>query len=92
MQLQQVERVCLQIPKTALNKRRDVLSIVTTGDMWIEATTGFCGDIERLRTFSTKLCQQTFAASITVNIRGVEEINAIVQSTMKCRQRLLIID
>src|SRR6185369_8413060 len=91
MQLQQVQRVRLQIPKAALNKSRKVLPVVTTGNVRIQAASRLSCDIKRIAAFIAQLRQQPFTAPITINVGGVKKIHAPVKSTMKRCQRLPII-
>ena len=86
MQLQQIDRIGVQVGKTALHKGSEVLAIVTFGHMGREAPTGFGSDIELLAPLLAKLRQKSLASAITVNVGSVEEVDAEIQRAVQRSQ------
>ena len=56
-----------------------------------EPPPGFGSHVKRVLPISSKLREQTFAASIAVYVGGVEEIYPEIQRAMQRGQRLLVL-
>ena len=91
VQLQQVNGVSLQIFQAAFDEARQIFPVITARFMRIEPPPGFGSHVKRLLSISSKLRQQTLAASITVNVGGIEEIYPEIQRPMQRGQRLLVV-
>ena len=79
MQLQQVNRVGLQVLKAAFDKRREILTIVTVGGVRIEPATGLGGDVKLFLSLLFQLGQQPFAVAVAINIGRVKKVHAAVE-------------
>jgi hypothetical protein len=55
MQLQKIERIGFEILQTALNKCGEVFAIVSLGNVWTKAATGFCRDVDLLALLAFEL-------------------------------------
>ena len=91
MQLQQVNRVGLQVLKAAFDKRREILTIVTVGSVRIEPATRLGGNVKFVLPLPAQFRQQPFAVAVTIDIRRVEEIHAAVERGVQRGERFLVV-
>ena len=91
MQLQQVNRVGVQVPQAALNPRREVFAAVTFRCLLRQPASGLGGDVKFFLPFLFQLCQQPFAAAVAIDVRRVEEIHAAVERGMERGERFLVV-
>ncbi len=48
--------------------------------------------MEGFRAFAAQTCEQALTSAVTVNIGGVEEIDAEIQGGMQCGHRFFVVD
>ena len=92
MKLHQIQRLGLKVLQTALDIVRKVFGAVTGNCLFRQAAACLGGDE---RSFAAALLDdfrdQLLGVAITINVGGIDEIDAAVERGMKRRQRLLVI-
>jgi hypothetical protein len=58
-------------------------AIVAASGVRVQSSPGFGGYIKRLTAFFAKLRKQAFAASVAVDIGGIEEVNSQIQGAVQ---------
>ena len=91
MQLQQVNRVRVQVSQAALDERREVRMVVALRRLFRQPAPGLGGDVKRLLPLAAQFCQQPFTPPVAVNVRRVEEIHAAVQRGMERGERFAVV-
>jgi len=92
VQLQEIDRLGLQVLQAALHKGGQVGAGKAGCHMGHQPAAGFGGDIERLAALLAQACQQALAAAIAIHIGGVEEVHPQVQRTVQRGHGVLVID
>jgi len=83
MQLQQVEGVGRQDLQAAFDEGGNVRPAVTARFMRVKAAAGFGRDVEWLRPFFAELREQPLAATVPIDVRGIEEIDSEIQGPVE---------
>ena len=92
VQLQQIQRVGLEILQAALDEGGQVLAVEALGDERLQALAGLGRDVERVAALAAQARQQLFTVAVAVDVGGVEEVHAAIQRAVQRRQRLAIVD
>jgi len=91
MQLQQVNRVSLQIPQAALDPRRQILAVVALRGLLCQPASRLGGDIKLFLSFLFEAREQSFAAAVAVDIGGVKKIHSAIERRVEGGQRFPVI-
>ncbi len=59
--------------------------------MWIKPAPGFGGNVDFFRALAAELRQQALAAPITINVGGIEKVDAQVDGVAQGSQRFLVV-
>ena len=91
MQLQQIDRVRIQVLQAALNPRRKILAAVAFRYLLGQAASSLGGDVKLLLPFPAQFCHQPFAVAVAVNVCRVEEIHATVECGVQRSKGFLVV-
>jgi hypothetical protein len=81
MKLEQIDCVCAEVSDTSFNEGREILAVVTFRDVRIQPSASFGGDIDVFFfVFSTQLRHELFAAAIAIDVGGIKEVDAKLNS------------
>ena len=91
MQLKQVERVRLEMPQTVFDEAREVGGVVASGDVRVQAASGFGCDNDLFLAIFLQLGDEAFGPAHTVDVGGVYEIDAAVDGLVEGGERFLVV-
>ena len=91
MQLQQVNRIRVQVPQTAFDPRRVVGAAVRPGRLREADGVRLSWRCKFFLPLFFQFRQQPFAAAVAINVRRIKKIHACIQCRMEGRERFLVI-
>jgi glutamine amidotransferase PdxT len=83
VKLDQIECVGFEIGETALDKRGEIVPVVSLGDVGIETAAHFGRDVDLFAKVATESRQQTLAAAVAIAVCRVEEVNPKLRARCK---------
>jgi hypothetical protein len=93
VELQQIQRVGLQIAEAALDPGGEIVAAVALDGLRRQPPAGLGRDVNRFaRPFAAQPRDQPLAAPVAVDIGGVDEIDTRVDGGVQCAHRLLVVD
>ena len=92
MQLEQVDRLGLEVLQAALDEREQVLVGVAGRGVRREASSGFRGDHDRFPSLPLQPSDEALAVAVTVDVRRVDEVDAEIDGLVQGRHRFLVVD
>src|SRR5262249_30544863 len=82
VQLQQVERVGVEVAKASLDERGQMLAIVPFGHMRAQSPPGFRGHNDRLLPLAPEPGDEPLRVPVPVDVRRIEKVDAKVRGAM----------
>jgi hypothetical protein len=93
VELEQVDRVHLQVPQATINPPFEVLAAVALGRLRRQAAARFRRHVDRLAlALATEARHQPLAAPVAVDVGRVDEVGAGVDRGVEGAHRLLVVD
>ena len=92
VELDQVECVGFEIGETALDKRGEIVPVVSLGDVGVEIAAHFGRDVDLFAKVATESRQQTLAAAVAIAVCRVEEVDPKLRGPVQGRERLGVVN